>query len=133
MLMQPHMRRILTMVLPGLVALALVAQFSQAAHFVLVKHSLCSEHGELVHGGPRHLAKDPSGGKPNSVSASAHDDAKDHDHCPALLNDKNRVVPPASAEIIHVVPLPPDVAMVDTLAPIVVDVLRSAPKNSPPV
>ena len=127
------MRRIITLALPGVIALALVAQFSQAAHLVLVKHSLCAEHGELVHGSQRALAKDPSRGVPNSVSAAAHDGAKDHEHCPALLNNKNRVVPPASADIIHVVPLPPDVAMVDTLTPVIVDVLRHAPKNSPPV
>ncbi len=78
-------------------------------------------------------AKDPTRGSPNSVSAAAHADGKDHEHCPVLLNDKNRVVPPASADIIHVVPLPPDVAMLDTLMPVVADVLVSAPKNSPPV
>jgi hypothetical protein len=127
------MRRIVTLALPGLVALALVAQFSQAAHMVLVKHSLCAEHGQLVHGAPGALAKDPSRGTPNSVSALAHDDGKDHEHCPALLNDKNRVVPPASADIIHVVPLPPDVAMNDAIVPVARDVLLAAPKNSPPV
>ena len=124
------MRRIVTHALPGLVALALVAQFSQAVHMVLVKHSLCLEHGQLVHGD---FAHEQGRGAPNSLSTGLHDDGKNHEHCPALLNEKNRVVPPASAEIIHVVPLPPDVAMIDMPAPAGVDVLRSAPKNSPPV
>ena len=127
--------------LPTLIALALVAQFSQSAHYALVSHSVCSEHGEMVHG-RGHLDVDPSRGKPGSVKgdgkasvkAGEHHDGDAHDHCPVMNRPRERIALPP-VDVVNVVPLPPDVAMTFDRAesPVGADPLFNAPKSSPPV
>lgn len=139
------MRAAVKYALPTLIALALVAQFSQSAHYALVSHSVCSEHGELVHG-RGHLAVDPRRGAPSgiaqdmqrdeepSVAAGAHNDADDaHEHCPVMSHQRERAVLPP-VDVVNIVPLPPDVATIlDVVAPLTADPLLTAPKSSPPV
>lgn len=129
--------------LPTLIALALVAQFSQSAHFALVSHSVCSEHGEMVHG-HGHLAVGPERGAPHaakatqddakpSVAAADHHDADAHEHCPVMNNQRERIVLPP-VDVVNIVPLPPDVAMMfHAPEPLAGDLLFVAPKSSPPV
>jgi hypothetical protein len=119
--------------------LLLVAQLLALGHLAIVRHTICSEHGEAIHSGspgearglrPAHegAAADPAlgqGGPPAEHS---------HDHCLALANTRERfALLPAldliTGPLVAAARLPSLSAV--SAAPAVA-VLFFAPKNSPP-
>lgn len=120
-----------------LVALLLAtSSLAQVAHFLLVPHAFCAEHGELLELGP---------GRPvaaRATSTPAHEaqirsvDAEDgHDHCELLgRNQREQLLPqapafdqPAPQASIQTVALPAATTPSSPLA-----CLTLAPKTSPP-
>ena len=137
-------RRLASRLLAGIVALVcLGAQFSSFAHLLLVHHSVCWEHGDLIHDEPS-VAPD---GSPRSVLAARAQrgpaleasalvkGAHEHEHCAALTERRDRVAscPPATS-----LPAPParehealGVAP-DLQSFSGIPLILLAPKNSPP-
>lgn len=123
--------------LPMLVALTVVAQVAQAAHFVLVAHSVCAEHGELVHHAhdddTHAVTQHEDEDAPNALYAAHVEDADQHDHCSTVSEQRQRIVPdriesPQVAE--SALPTP---VVTEHVAVVVLDCLDVAPKSSPPV
>ncbi len=129
--------------LAALVALVLTASsLGQIAHFLLVPHAICAEHGELlelhdddaVAAAPAHEARKPGDARPTQVSNP--DAIESHDHCQLLARSQRElalpVVPscePAPAPSLRVAANQAvAVAALGQQAP-----LSLAPKTSPPV
>ena len=122
------------------VLLCLVAYLGSAAHFVLVQHRTCLEHGEWVHeegAAPgKTLAKARVSPEAPEISSSSEPPVAAHgvdDHCAhAFLR---RAVPPAtqvtSTLLVPAPEAPRVVAVRDFVRPPVAW-LRLAPKASPP-
>ena len=121
-------------VLAGL--LALLLQGSTGGHMLLVEHTRCAEHGELVHRGDSHERVDSEHahadvaaleGTPSQGSGEAHD------HC-ALSVDRRGAV----AAIVSPEPFTQSLEAAQGFAPVDAQVVtgtarfRVAPKNSPP-
>ena len=115
--------------------LALFLQGSSGGHMLLVEHTQCAEHGELVHGSEAraHRSHAPSSAE-GSATVEAHEAGADdsHEHC--LLCADRRATAAASAGSVVV-----DIRTRDAApAPRTVDELagpprhQTAPKNSPP-
>jgi hypothetical protein len=125
----------------GVVALVCVlAQLASAAHFVLVGHGVCSEHGELVHEGEGSAHSFDSARERGAKPADAHtalvtEVVGDHDHCTLLCERRERLaLPPQN---FCDAPLPHDEATATltgtTSAGVpAVPLLLVAPKGSPP-
>ncbi len=123
-----------TCVLVGLLALFL--QGSSGGHMLLVQHTRCADHGELVHPGDAHPHVAAEHAQPDSAAVHGTPDAgsdKTHEHCSVSANRRDGLVAivdaPASA---HVCAMPHGVAVAHEF--IVTDParFRVAPKNSPP-
>ncbi|MFW2390547.1 MAG: hypothetical protein ACN4G0_19585 [Polyangiales bacterium] len=71
--------------------LALMLQGSSGGHMLLVEHSRCAEHGELVHGSgaDHHGSNAPTSADSASVQGTspAHEDA--HDHCTVSVDRRD--------------------------------------------
>lgn len=120
-----------------LTLLLLASSLGQVAHFVLVPHAICSEHGELLE-----LSAAPSAEADRDVQSDDGDagltrpeGAGSHDHCQLWLRaPREQLVPPCPA-----LSLPP-AAVSERVAPERADVdllaarapLLLAPKTSPP-
>ena len=90
--------------LAACVALVLTAgALSQAAHFLLVPHVICAEHGELLEVDERapHAAREHAAATEDRPSASAPEAVAEHEHCQVLLRgQRERALPEApSAEL----------------------------------
>lgn len=121
-------------------AICLVAQLSSAAHFVLVRHEMCLEHGQamdsaLGHGVAREATRAQIDAAAGIRSASGIAREHAHDHC-LLAYDRRESVSPVrdagtlvAARPTHVVALVAD----DAARPARVAIFRLAPKSSPPV
>jgi hypothetical protein len=111
---------------------------SGLAHFIVVEHAICAEHGDLIHADESH---------PSGVSAHAHavtefpslseraasTPGHAHEHCPVLTQRREQArVAQAGTALLP----PPESGVVDDLpcdAPSpCADLLRFAPKTSPP-
>jgi len=121
-----------------LVALFYVTQhLSAIAHFVAVRHVVCSEHGELVDVEASSSAASARKRLPSSEldapKSSSHSD-HGHDHCGVLAHFR----PHLSAPVFAGVPLRsaavPDVAIAsrESSPTLAIPIYRLAPKNSPP-
>jgi hypothetical protein len=120
------------------VALLLAASsLSQVAHFMLVRHAFCAEHGELLElSSASAEAETSSAGDDNrQARATSNETADGHDHCQLLARSQR--------EQLAVLPTSVTVAPAPTSAPlaIVATSARSfdqlerwllAPKTSPP-
>ncbi len=119
--------------------LLLAAQLLTLGHLLIVRHTICPEHGEAIHSSarsetqalpPTHqdATSDPSAGSGAPPAEHAHD------HCLAQANARERfaLLPAADLTIgpLLLAPLRPSLAAV-ALTP-AVSVLLLAPKNSPP-
>lgn len=124
-------------VLAALVALVLSASaFGQAAHFLLVPHTICAEHGELLElgEGSEHAAQGRDG-EDQGPQIAPPELSVEHDHCQMLargqreqaLPKANRVelLPAAAAEQTTTFVAPGAV-------PVSLERLALAPKTSPP-
>ena len=88
-------------VLAAFVALLLTASaLGQAAHFLLVPHTICAEHGELLELAQRasHQAAAPAGERSlaGHDRVASPDAAVEHEHCQALARgQREQALPPA--------------------------------------
>jgi len=116
--------------------LALLLQGSTGGHMLLVEHTRCAEHGELVHRGDSHERVDSEHahadvaaleGTPSQGSGEAHD------HCALSVDRRGAVAAIVSPEL-----LTKALEVAQGFAPTDAQVLtraarfRIAPKNSPP-
>lgn len=115
--------------------LALVLQGSSGGHMLLVEHSRCAAHGELVHGDAhqheagqdRHAEAAVLHGAPNPGSDEAHD------HCSVLTDRRDAVVLTGCADAgIRVAEAQDKLSVLDRLIAPSTTRLRLAPKTSPP-
>ena len=126
--------------LAAFVAVLLTASsLGQIAHFWLVPHAVCTEHGELLelsadadHAGQPH-AEMASAADEEAAAVSA-DDAGSHDHCEILARGQRQLALPAPS-LVALVPAAASssLALVEASAtsrPLAT--LSVAPKTSPP-
>lgn len=118
----------------GLVGLFL--QASSGGHMLLVEHTKCAEHGELIHGAQEHTAYAKTTetrtllhGAPSSRSEAAHD------HCLLAAERRDATGPVVDAQDTGVVGIEVSrlVYSLDRLCVENGPRFRVAPKNSPPV
>jgi len=121
-------------VLAGLFAVFL--QGSSAGHMLLVQHTRCAEHGELVHSGDAH--QHLAGAHSHADAAAVHgtpgpgsDEA--HDHC-ALSVDRRDAIVSIGAPVCstHSFETPHAFAPNEAFGVARTARFRIAPKNSPP-
>ena len=117
----------------------LAAQLVTLGHLLIVRHSICPEHGEAIHSGlagqARALAPAHQGRASDPVLVSETPTAEHaHDHCLARANTRERFAltpvldsTPGSLPVVATLPLLSAVGAAPAVA-----VLRLAPKNSPP-
>lgn len=124
-----NMRTVLTL-------LCLVAQGVSVGHHVLVTHTRCAEHGELVHA-EDHAAHGASAHAVESEHASIDvgetADSEDHDHCEAST-DRRKALHASLYVGVHAVVAVANVSLVvvsEAASGRAVHVI--APKTSPPV
>jgi hypothetical protein len=119
--------------------LLLAAQLLTLGHLLIVRHTICPEHGEAIHSGspsetqalrPSHEGATNAPALDGGAAPAEHA----HDHCLAQANTRERfalvpVLDVAPGPLLLVAPRPSlaAVAVMPALA-----VLRLAPKNSPP-
>lgn len=114
-----------------LLALYVAAQGATFFHLVTVKHTLCADHGQVVHGEHAHA---PEMAPTASATWSAHPEG-DHEHCgldhrvspTGLTLEPPAAVPTTATSLALVAPegRPTDAVLVRA-------VWRAAPKQSPP-
>jgi hypothetical protein len=119
----------------GLLALGLVgAQGASLAHFALVKHAYCPEHGELIHPDAEYRAPSAErhSSKPGLYAAEAAEREHGHDHCALAGHRRDSALPARTATSLiqadHRSAVAPDLASVPPSLPR----FRVAPKQSPP-
>jgi hypothetical protein len=126
--------------LAAFVAVLLTASsLGQIAHFLLVPHAVCADHGELLelstesdHAGQHHAEAEPPAD--DEAAAVSPEDATSHDHCEVLASGQRQLALPA-ASVVALVPAAASssLALVETSAisrPLAT--LSLAPKTSPP-
>jgi len=115
--------------------LAVVLQGSSGGHMLLVEHSRCAEHGELVHGDAHQHEADPGRQAESAVLDGLPDAGSDeaHEHCSVLSDRRDAHVPIATAGAGMRVPEAQDELSVPgaDIAPST-SRLQLAPKTSPP-
>ncbi len=115
--------------------LALVLLGSSGGHMLLVEHSRCAEHGELVHGAAHHHG---AGANRQAESAMLHGspDAgseEAHDHCSALTDRRDALVSIAdTGPGIRVLEMQRELSLPGTEIASSTSQLQLAPKTSPP-
>lgn len=115
---------------------ALLLQGSSGGHMLLVEHTRCAEHGELVHKADAHHHEGPShdeSGLPVFRGASEDGSDEAHEHC-ALTADRRDALPlivdaQASAPVAEV---EQSFTLTHPFIPFETRRFRVAPKNSPP-
>lgn len=124
----------------ALTVLCLVAQGLVVGHHVLVTHTRCAEHGELVHVDEHADAHVDDGAVERapeseyaSVDAGDAPHADDHDHCTASTDRRKAIQAVSSTLVVDVVAVADAsfVAVVGVATGRAVHVI--APKTSPPV
>jgi hypothetical protein len=120
-----------------LVALLLTASsLAQVAHFLLVPHAFCAEHGELLELGSESAGLSHADSGDSHEASVVADGAEDsHDHCQLLArNQREQLLPPAPG--FELPPAPEGtVGEPQPMAAVALptgDCLASAPKTSPP-
>jgi hypothetical protein len=132
----------LRLVLTVIAISCLAAQLASAAHFVIIEHHACAEHGELVHEGEGEASHRSArsmvelGAKGPRVQADLADDVlHGHEHCIGFSDRREHLaVPPQSVANAQ---RPNGGAVATSSAatlddPQAIPLLRLAPKASPP-
>jgi hypothetical protein len=126
--------------LATLVALLLAASsLSQVAHFVLVQHAICAEHGELLEldERPAHAAASHEHKAGSQLQARVSStEASGHDHCQILArSQKQPGLPPAPAPSIAPAAASSTSCSIASTSGVVTTLprLAVAPKTSPPL
>ena len=116
--------------------LALVLQGSSGGHMLLVEHTRCAEHGELVHGDDPHHHESSAHAKTADITLEdrgEQDADAAHEHCALTADRRDAVVALNSAQVLAFA--------LDTIEPapaVEAQVVpeqarfRIAPKTSPP-
>jgi len=121
-------------VLAGL--LALLPQGSTGGHMLLVEHTRCAEHGELVHRGDSHEHVDSERAHADAAALEgtpSEGSGEAHDHCALSVDRRGAVATIVSPELLTQALeaaqgfAPTDAQLVTRSAR-----FRIAPKNSPP-
>ena len=119
--------------------LLLAAQLVALGHLLVVRHTICPEHGEAIHsespGDAQTLGSSQEGAAADpTLGAGAPTAEHAHDHCLALANPRERFVPLPAPDVmpgpVLVAATLPSLAIVGVTP--AVPVLLLAPKNSPP-
>jgi hypothetical protein len=86
--------RVLAVVTASLLSLS---SLSQIAHFVLVPHAICADHGELIEvsEGARHAAHGADAASVETRATPASDESSGHDHCELLASQQRQLALPA--------------------------------------
>ena len=117
-------------------ALALiVGQAGMAAHFALVKHAYCAEHGELVEVGAEdaHAASHPPGSLPGFYASDGDGEEHGHEHCVLSGHKRDAVLgKPVGVALQFTVP-PASLSPFIGWVPFFSALHRIAPKQSPPL
>ena len=123
-----------------LALLCIAGHVGAVAHYAIVRHEVCPEHGELVdaHGGPddHRPATDAHGSSSDVplIAASADGDAHgDHDHCALACERRDHAL--IGANVVVALAPPADVGpplSVTLLSHRSISILQLAPKASPP-
>lgn len=123
-------------VLAGIVAALLLATtLGQIAHFLLVRHVVCAEHGELLEA-PSPALRGHDGHPERAGNAAGEPEpALEHDHCQVLAR-LQRGTAVLGAQDFELAP-PPAPSLIEAeapaeLAPALPPPLTRAPKTSPP-
>ncbi len=121
-------------VLAGVIALFL--QGSSGGHMLLVEHTRCAEHGELVHEGEAHLHQSASHaetGAAGLLGASNEPSEEAHGHCAPQGNRHNALTSVATARVsAPLIEVPQPQLSAGAPIPPQNQPFRVAPKNSPP-
>ena len=128
-------------VVAACLALLLTASsLGQIAHFLLVPHAICAEHGELVelsagseHAGPHHA--EVAAADSDASPAVSSEEATSHDHCEILASQQRQLALPA-ANVVALLPAAASstLALVESSAARhSLPTLSVAPKTSPPL
>jgi len=121
-------------VLAGL--LTLFMQGSSGGHMLLVEHTRCAEHGELVHDGDAHRHVAGEHAHADSTSVHGTPDASSgeaHDHCALSIDRRDAFVSICTpARSTHALETPHASAPTDAFVVARTARFRIAPKNSPP-
>lgn len=114
----------------------LVLQGSMGGHMLLVKHSRCPEHGELVHNSdahPRTAQELPSPASREMRGCPNGDTAEAHDHCSVSASHRDGRVAIIEREArAHPCVESQGIAVRDAVVVARTPRFRVAPKNSPP-
>ena len=121
-------------VLAGL--LTLLLQGSTSGHILLVEHTRCAEHGELVHRGDSHEHVDSEHAHADAAAlegtpSEGSDEA--HDHCALSVDRRGAVAAIVSPELLtQALEVAQGFARTDAQPVAHTARFRIAPKNSPP-
>jgi hypothetical protein len=138
---KPRRRKATTLALRALAAvvasLLSLSSLGEIAHFLLVPHAICADHGELIEvsEGSQHAAAHADTVSSDPEVAPASDEGSGHDHCELLASHQRQLALPAVAPV-AVVPIATGmlIALVGGEAsrrPL--PALALAPKTSPPL
>jgi hypothetical protein len=122
----------------GLLALVLCGgSLGEAAHFLLVQHAICAEHGELIEVHEGSHASEPSHDTTleHGTRASAPEEAGEHEHCQLLgLRQQELTLPEVAVATAIPQPSASHAGLLDapTTALVSLSALSLAPKTSPP-
>lgn len=120
-------------------ALCILTQMALLLHMVLVRHTICAEHGELVEqpargAGAAVVASLTDAERTNAAATQGTSETYGHDHCTVCAQRRERAVLQQASEAV----VPPPGDAVALLAGVATQVTRTcpiyliAPKNSPP-
>jgi hypothetical protein len=116
----------------------LAAQMLSIGHLVLVRHSTCAEHGDVIHGpaGEPHEGRfaESLSSSDGTVAGTVPQAEGGHDHCLICTTTRERfaLTPPVRTSVDQVGPSVSLVSPSHTGAMAPVAVLVFSPKNSPP-
>ena len=116
--------------------LALFLQGSSGGHMLLIEHTRCAEHGELVHGSEAHHHDASTHAEADELafqSGSKDASGEAHEHC-ALSGDRRDGTPSIDHAKVARCPIAdsPGAAPGDRFILVATERFRIAPKNSPP-
>ena len=116
--------------------LALFLQGSGGGHMLLVEHTRCAEHGELVHEGGAHHHGAPERAETNSVafrSSPADGSEEAHEHCALAADRRDALVAIVEAQVsAYLIEARQSVTPAYAFVPADAERFRIAPKSSPP-
>jgi len=121
--------------------IALACAFTQlfaTAHFVLVRHAICLEHGHAVdvdHDSRAHARLAPAS-RETSIAATSSDalHASEHEHCATACDPRSRAIGASRSALVRIAVASRVVSPPEARAPAAfpIAILMLAPKSSPP-